>query len=265
MLIILNTQQINVKKMNSRIKKFRDILKISNRIVVFTGAGISSESGIPTYRGKNGVWSKYDPKIYANINVFLQDSSYYWSYFKNERYPIIKKAKPNRSHYAIVELENMGKLNCVITQNIDGLHQIAGSSNVIELHGNTRLINCLKCNKKYSMDEVIKLMEYELPPFCSCGGKLKTNTILFGEPLPTEELLKAEIASKNCDLFLVLGSSLVVYPAANLPIIAKNNNSTLIIVNIDTTPLDNIADLVINDNSSKILTKSFLDFEKKNV
>ena len=137
---------------------------------------------------------------------------------------------------------------------------MAGSSNVIELHGNTRIINCLNCNIKYSMDEVIDIMEDKLPPICSCGGKLKTNTVLFGEQLPTEELLRAESASKNCDLFLVLGSSLVVYPAANLPIIAKNNNSTLVIINMDSTPLDDIADLVINDNSSKILSKSFLDF-----
>ena len=242
--------------MDDKIQKLKEIIKESNRIVVFTGAGISSESGIPTYRGTNGLWSKYDPNIYANIKVFLQDPTYYWYYFKDERYPIIKKAKPNINHYSIVKLEKKGKLNCVITQNIDGLHQMAGSSNVIELHGNTRIITCLKCNKKFSIDEIFPLLQKEIPPFCSCGGQLKTNTVLFGEPLPSKALLEAEKASKNCDLFLVLGSSLVVYPAANLPVIAKNNDSFLVIINFDATPLDEIADLVINDIASNILSKS---------
>ena len=133
---------------------------------------------------------------------------------------------------------------------------MAGSSNVIELHGNTRIITCLKCNKKFSIDEIFPLLQKEIPPFCSCGGQLKTNTVLFGEPLPLKALLEAEKASKNCDLFLVLGSSLVVYPAANLPIIAKNNDSFLVIINFDATPLDEIADLVINDIASNILSKS---------
>jgi NAD-dependent deacetylase len=242
--------------MDQRINKLRDFIRKSENIVVFTGAGISSESGIPTYRGNDGLWSRYDPNIYANINVFLQDSTYYWHYFKDERYPIIKKAKPNKTHYAIVELEKQGKINCVITQNIDGLHQMAGSSRVIELHGNTRIINCLKCNKEYSMDEIFLKLEKVIPPVCICGGRLKTNTVLFGEQLPYKALKEAEVASKNCDLFLVLGSSLVVYPAANLPIIAKNNKSFLVIINKDATPLDKIADLVINDNASNILSKS---------
>jgi NAD-dependent deacetylase len=239
------------------VQKLREKIRKSNRIVVFTGAGISSESGIPTYRGSEGVWSKYDPNIYANINVFLQDSSYYWQYFKNERYPVIKNAKPNINHYSIVELEKQGKLNCVITQNIDGLHQMAGSSKVVELHGNTRMISCLKCKKKYSIDEIYSILQKEIPPLCSCGGKLKTNTVLFGEQLPSTALIEAEIASKNCDLFLSLGSSLLVYPAANFPIIAKKNNSFLVIVNLDATPLDDIADLVINDKVSNILSKIF--------
>jgi NAD-dependent deacetylase len=241
--------------MENKIQKLKEIIRNSSNIVVFTGAGISSESGIPTYRGSEGVWSKYDPNIYANINVFIQDSTYYWHYFKDERYPVIKNAKPNITHYSIVKLEKKGKINCVITQNIDGLHQMAGSSKVIELHGNTRIIFCLKCEKKYSIDEVYSKLQKELPPFCSCGGRLKTNTILFGEPLPPIALSKAEIAAKNCDLFLALGSSLVVYPAANLPIIAKNNSSYLVIINLDETPLDNIADLVIHDKVSNILSK----------
>ena len=251
----LDIKFINGLKMDKKIRKLKDLINKSKKIVVFTGAGISSESGIPTYRGENGVWSKYDPNIYANINVFLQDPTYYWHYFKDERYPIIKNATPNKTHYSIVSLEKKGKISCVITQNIDGLHQLAGSLKVIELHGNTRIINCLNCGKKYSMDEVYLKLQNKIPPKCSCGGQLKTETVLFGESLPSKALLEAETASKNCDLFLVLGSSLVVYPAANFPIIAKENKSSLVIINFDPTPLDVIADLVINDSSSKILSK----------
>lgn len=241
--------------MNEKIDRLKEIINKSNKIVVFTGAGISSESGIPTYRGEDGLWSKYDPNIYANIDIFLQDPSYYWHYFKDERYPIIKNAKPNVNHYSIVELEKKGKVKCVITQNIDGLHQMAGSLKVIELHGNTRVITCLKCKKEFSMDEIFKVLNKKIPPSCTCGGKLKTNTVLFGEPLPFEAIKDAEEASKNCDLFLVIGSSLVVYPAANLPIIAKKNKSSLVIINLDATPLDEIADLVINDLASNIFSK----------
>jgi len=241
--------------MDESIKKLKEFVNKSNKIVVLTGAGISSESGIPTYRGEDGVWSKYDPAIYADINFFLQDSTYYWNYFKDERFPIIKKAKPNNVHYALVDLEKQGKIYRVITQNIDGLHQIAGQSDVIELHGNTRKITCLSCKKTYSMDEIYKKLSTELPPRCICGGKLKTNTVLFGEPLPQSAIEQASIAAKNCDMFLVLGSSLVVYPAAGLPEIAKQNHAKLVIINIDQTPLDDIADIVIHDKASNALLK----------
>jgi NAD-dependent deacetylase len=236
------------------IDQLRDMIVSSNRIVVFTGAGISSESGIPTYRGAGGIWSKYDPNIYANINTFMQDPTYYWHYFKDERYPSIKNAKPNKTHHAVVKLEKQGKIHRVITQNIDGLHQLAGSSYVIELHGTTRNISCLRCKKQYSIDDVFKKLEKELPPYCTCGGHLKTNTILFGEALPQQALLEAEAAAQTCDLFLVLGSSLVVYPAAQLPILAKKNKALLIIINIDSTPLDDLADIVINDNAARVLS-----------
>jgi NAD-dependent deacetylase len=241
--------------MNDNISKLRDFIKKSNKIVAFTGAGFSAESGISTFRGAGGLWSKYDPSIYADINYFIQDPTYYWSFFRDERYPVIKKAKPNDGHYVLVELEKRGKIYRVITQNIDGLHQVAGQSDVIELHGNTRKISCLSCGKIHSMDATYKLLQKELPPKCSCGGVLKPGTVLFGEPLPQYALDMAMLASKNCDMFIVLGSSLVVYPAASMPRIAKRNGAILIIVNIDTTPLDEMADLVINENASKVLSK----------
>lgn len=241
--------------MEEAISKLKKFVSTSDQIVAFTGAGFSAESGISTFRGAGGLWSKYDPSIYADVNRFREDPSYYWSFFRDERYPVIKKAKPNDGHFALVELEKRGKLYRVITQNIDGLHQVAGSSDVIELHGNTRKVNCLNCEKTYTMDEAYKILQKELPPRCSCGGVLKPGTILFGEPLPQVALDMAMLASKNCDMFLVLGSSLVVYPAASMPKIAKRNGATLVIINIDPTPLDDTADLVINGSASKVLSK----------
>jgi len=240
--------------MDEIVSKLKKFISTSDRIVAFTGAGFSADSGISTFRGAGGLWSKYDPNIYANIDIFMQDSTYYWNFFKDERYPVIKKAKPNEGHYKLVKLEKLGKLYQVITQNIDGLHQVAGISNVIELHGNTRKIYCLNCGKTYNLEETFKKLEKELPPRCSCGGTLKPGTVLFGEPLPQAALEMAKIASKNCDLFLALGSSLVVYPAASMPSIAKKSGAKLVIINIDPTPLDNIADLVINENVAKVLS-----------
>ena len=240
--------------MDEIVSKLKKFISTSDRIVAFTGAGFSADSGISTFRGAGGLWSKHDPNIYANIDIFMQDSTYYWNFFKDERYPVIKKAKPNEGHYKLVKLEKLGKLYQVITQNIDGLHQVAGISNVIELHGNTRKIYCLNCGKTYNLEETFKKLEKELPPRCSCGGTLKPGTVLFGEPLPQAALEMAKIASKNCDLFLALGSSLVVYPAASMPSIAKKSGAKLVIINIDPTPLDNIADLVINENVAKVLS-----------
>lgn len=241
--------------MDKKISELKKIVATSDQIVAFTGAGFSAESGISTFRGTGGLWSKYDPNIYANINIFMQDSTYYWNFFRDERYPVIKKAKPNDGHYVLVELEKRGKIYHVITQNIDGLHQEAGQSDVIELHGSTRKINCLSCGKTYTMDETYKLLQKELPPKCSCGGNLKPGTVLFGEPLPQVALDMASLASKNCDLFLVLGSSLVVYPAASMPMIAKKSGAALVIVNIDPTPMDDIADLIFRESASKVLSK----------
>jgi NAD-dependent deacetylase len=237
------------------VSKLKDFVKSSKKIVAFTGAGFSAESGISTYRGAGGLWSKYDPDKYADINYFVRDPSYYWSFIRDERYPTLLKVKPNAGHNALVELEKRGKIYRVITQNIDGLHQIAGSSDVIELHGNTRKTFCMSCGKKYSTGEIYKRLDKELPPSCSCGGTLKPGTVLFGEPLPVHALEEANLASRNCDMFLVLGSSLVVYPAASMPRIAKKSGAVLVIINIDPTPLDDMADLVIHDSASKVLSK----------
>ena len=238
-----------------KINELTEIIANSKQLTAFTGAGLSAESGIPTYRGVGGLWTKYDPSKYADINYFMQDPSYYWNFFKEVRYPILKDAQPNAAHFALVELEKSGKLILSITQNIDGLLQIAGQENVCELHGNTRKIKCLNCNKFFPMEEIYQLLEEELPPCCpDCKGLLKPDVVLFGEQLPQDELNKAYHAAQICDTFLVVGSSLVVHPAAQIPVTAKNNGATLVIVNIDPTPLDGEADLVINMKASEVLS-----------
>lgn len=240
--------------MIERIEDIASDLKKSRYVVTFTGAGISSESGIPTYRGKEGLWHKYDPNLYANINYFHQDSSYYWNFFRDVRYPMLKEVKPNKAHLALAEIENIGNLKTVITQNIDGLHQEAGSTSVIELHGTTRIIYCMNCSQEYTMDDAFSMLEVEIPPVCSkCKGKLRPAVVFFGEALNSQILHSAYAEAESCDFLLVVGSSLVVYPAADIPLRAKRMGATLAIVNKETTPLDYLADYVINDEAGRVL------------
>jgi NAD-dependent deacetylase len=240
--------------MRDIIKAIASDIKTSKHIVIFTGAGISVESGIPAYRGEKGLWNKYDPNIYANITYFLQDPSYYWNFFREVRYPMLKKARPNKAHLALAELERVGNLKTVITQNIDGLQQEAGSSSVIELHGTTRIIYCLNCSQEYSMDEGFSMLQAKIPPLCSeCKGKLRPAVVFFGESLNPQILGLAFEEAENCDFLLAVGSSLVVHPAADIPRIAKQRGAFLAIINIEKTPLDTIADYVINDEAGKIV------------
>jgi len=236
------------------IEKLKQMVSGAKRLVAFTGAGISAESGIPTYRGDNGVWHKYNPTIYANIEYFLEDSTYYWNFFKDVRYPALKHARPNKAHSVLAGLEESGILSAVITQNIDGLHQMAGSRRVLELHGNTRRISCLDCKRLYTMDEVYHQIQTQLPPPCSkCGGYLKPEVVFFGEQLPPGVMNASVEEVRKCDLFLVVGSSLVVQPAASLPVMARESGVSIVIINKDPTPLDSIADLVFHRAASEIL------------
>jgi NAD-dependent deacetylase len=238
------------------IKAIASQLKNSKYIVAFTGAGISAESGIPTYRGEGGLWTRYDPNLYANINYFLQNPTYYWNFFKDVRYPILKKVKPNKAHVALAEMEAKGNLKTVITQNIDGLHQHAGSSTVIELHGTTRTIVCMDCSKKYTQDEAFSKLEETIPPLCSeCQGILRPDVIFFGEMLRPEILKQAYTEVETCDFLLAVGSSLVVFPAADIPVRAKRKGANLAIINKGSTPLDSMADYVIDDAAGAVLSQ----------
>jgi len=235
-------------------RELRRLCSRAGRLVAFTGAGISAESGIPTYRGAGGMWNRYDPARYADIGQFLSDPTYYWSFFRDVRYPVLREAEPNAAHRALARLEARGGLRAVITQNIDGLHQAAGSRRVLELHGNTRRIRCMKCGAAYSMDDVYRQIETRLPPLCSaCDGALKPDVVFFGESLPRDVLDEALAESRGCDLLLVVGSSLVVHPAASLPVMAREGGARLVIVNRDPTPLDPLADLVIHAAASEAL------------
>jgi NAD-dependent deacetylase len=229
-------------------------IKNTQHIVAFTGAGISAESGIPTYRGEGGLWTKYDPNLYAHIGYFRQNPSYYWNFFKEVRYPMLKTVKPNKAHLALAELEALGHLKTVITQNIDGLHQEAGSSSVIELHGTTHKIFCMDCSEDYTMDEVVSKLEKQIPPLCSkCNGILRPAVVFFGEMLHPHTIDHSYREAEKSDFLLAVGSSLVVYPAADIPLRAKQTGAKLAIINKDSTPLDSVADYVINDAAGKVL------------
>lgn len=236
------------------LKAMASDIKNAKHIVAFTGAGISAESGIPTYRGEGGLWTKYDPNLYAHIGYFRQNPSYYWNFFKDVRYPMLKTVKPNKAHLALAEIEAIGNLKTVITQNIDGLHKEAGSSSVIELHGTTRIIHCMECSKEYPMDEAFAKLEKQIPPLCSkCSGILRPAVVFFGETLDPRTINQAYREAEKSDWLLAVGSSLVVYPAADIPLRAKQTGAKLAIINKDSTPLDTMADYVINDAAGSVL------------
>ena len=238
---------------------FQNILSESSNTVVFTGAGISTESGIPDFRSPTGIWTKNKP---IEFKDFLSSEEIRVEFWKR-KFTVdltISKAKPNAGHMIISELNHIGKVSKIITQNIDNLHQISGvpEENVIELHGNTTFAKCLDCDLRYELNSIKKLFEQtNNPPYCkNCSGIIKTATISFGQSMPKEEMLKAEKASLSCDLFIAIGSSLQVYPAASFPLVAKKNGSKLVILNREGTDLDKYADLVIHDEIGEFLSKS---------
>ena len=198
------------------------------KCVALTGAGISAESGIPTFRSKGGLWEKYDPFTYASIEAFNADPSKYWT-IRGEFIRNYETYQPNKAHLALAELEQSGIVRHVITQNIDGLHKKAGSKNVTEIHGSLRETYCLRCGKEFIAPHVPE----GLPPYCDCGGVLKPNTVLFGEPLPRGALETAYEQSATCKLMLVIGTSAVVQPAASLPHLAQQKGAKIVEVNIE--------------------------------
>jgi NAD-dependent deacetylase len=240
--------------MNSEIIEVAGWIVQSKKTVVFTGAGLSTESGIPDFRSPGGIWDRYNPEDFYFQNFISSEASRekYWQ-MATEMYEPMKQARPNPAHLAIAEMERLGKLEAVITQNVDGLHLKAGNSpqKVIELHGTAMHISCLHCQKRYERDPIQKrIKEGVKAPVCEdCGGPLKPATISFGQAMPERETQQAYHLSSLCDLFIVIGSSLVVHPAASMPLVAKRGGAKLVIINRDPTPCDDMADAVIHEQA----------------
>jgi len=244
--------------MTKEIEQVAQWITTSKRVVVFSGAGLSTESGIPDFRSPGGVWDRYNPEDFYFQNFLASESSRekYWQ-MATEMYEPMKRAQPNLAHLAIAEMERLGKLDCVITQNIDGLHVKSGNSEekVIQLHGTAMVVSCLSCGKRYDRDEVQERLKKGVKAPCcdECGGPLKPATISFGQSMPERETEEAYHRSSLSDLFIVIGSSLVVQPAASMPLVAKRNGAKLVIINRDPTPYDNMADMVIHGQAGPIM------------
>ncbi len=228
----------------------------SRNLAAFTGAGISTESGIPDFRSPNGVWARNRTVDFQEFTTSRAGRVEYWRQ-KVESWPSMRDAEPNAGHRTLVELERDGRLRALITQNIDGMHQRAGNaaSIVIELHGTTAEAACLSCGDRIPMDDAVARVEAgdEAPECARCGGYLKPATISFGQAMPEREMARAVEAARSCEVFLAIGSSLVVQPAAMLPLIAKRAGARLVIVNRTPTPLDEAADCVIRDEIGVVL------------
>ena len=240
------------------IMALRELIQVSNNIVVFTGAGISTESGIPDFRGPKGVWNTQTPIDFRDFVASEAVRRESWSRkFSGEMK--LEDAAPNAGHLAITSLVKAGKVSKVITQHVDGLHQKSGTPDeqVIELHGNAGYASCLSCGKRLELEPIksVFLGHGTIPACADCGGIIKTATISFGQSMPITEMQKAEAASLSCDLFIAIGSSLVVYPAASFPRQAKENGAGLVIINEQETDLDPFCDLVLHKQIGTTLSQ----------
>lgn len=230
------------------------LVAVARRGVAFTGAGVSAESGIRTFRGQDGLWRQYDPYRVASIEGFRRDPAVYWGVAR-EGWRMYGQARPNPGHVALAALEEAGHLVGVVTQNTDGLHRDGGTRKLIELHGNGRMVRCLDCGTTEPRADVQARLDHELPPRCRvCGGMhIKPDVVFFGEALPSAAMMEAFRMARECDLMLVVGSSLQVYPAADVPEVAADRNAPLVIVNDEPTPLDVAATVVVRGRSGEAL------------
>ena len=224
------------------------------RGLALTGAGVSAESGIPTFRGEGGLWTRYDPVKVASMEYFMADPSAYWR-VSRDRGQVALAARPNAGHHALAALQAAGRLTAVVTQNTDGLHQDSGSREVIEIHGSSRTVRCLDCGNTEARRDVQARLDAEMPPRCKvCGGIfLKPTVVLFGEPMPQAAIKQAFALARAADVMLVVGSSLVVYPAADIPLVALRSGAQLIVINAEPTPFDELAAVVVRGRSGEVL------------
>ncbi len=218
-------------------------------VAVLTGAGISAASGVPTFRGKDGIWKKFKPEELANYNAFVKNPKLVWEWYEWRR-SLIKNVRPNPAHYALVDLENMYKDFAVITQNVDNLHSLAGSNKVIELHGNIMRNKCIECDKPFEGDfDPGK----EIPKCPACKGMIRPDVVWFGENLPENQISAAQELAMRCEVFFSIGTSSLVEPAASLPYMAKGNGAYLVEINIEETPLTGSVNEFFQGSADKIL------------
>lgn len=236
-----------------KFKKAAEMIKKADYQVVLTGAGISAESGVPTFRGKSGLWKKYDPEAAVSISGFRRDPEPFWRFA--QELLLENDIQPNPGHIALAELEKSGIIKKIITQNIDFLHQRAGSKEVLELHGTLNQATCLECNQEYRWEELVPVIEAgEIPECDNCQSKkIKPDIVFFGERLPEDELNQAWAAAESSDLMIVIGTSLAVYPVASLPKITKENGGKLIYINADSGRQDYLFDLIIKGKAGEVL------------
>ena len=240
----MNSNSADFKE--EKLKEIFSSLTLAAKIVALTGAGVSAESGVPTFRGKDGLWQNYQAEDLATAEAFRQNPKLVWQWYSWRR-EMIGQAKPNAGHYALAELEKIFPNFILITQNIDNLHQRAGSKKVIELHGNIFRARCLKENQVIPLEQIEKM-----PPRCSCGMILRPDVVWFGENLPPEIMVLAAQAASEAEFFLVIGTSALVYPAAGLPLLARQNGAVLIEINPQKTPISHLA-YQIGENSAAFL------------
>ncbi|MFQ5916899.1 MAG: NAD-dependent deacetylase [Candidatus Binatia bacterium] len=229
------------------LQEFAERIRPCRKIVFFTGAGISTESGVPDFRSPGGIWTKYTPVYFSDFIESEEARIRYWK-MKKETHELYKNVQPNIGHYSIQAFEKRAQLLGLITQNVDGLHGLAGVSEdkIVELHGTDRKVTCLSCWRYFGIDEILETIRGDFtPPICdSCGGYLKPATISFGQQMPVEAMKRAQTLCETAEVFIVVGSSLQVQPAASFPVLAKQNGAYLAIINRDPTPLDSMADFV---------------------
>lgn len=241
-------------------KKLLERLLNASSVTVLTGAGISEESGVPTFRGKDGLWENYDVQELATPEAFRRDTEAFWKFY-NWRRRLLEDIKPNLGHYALVDLEKNFQEFTIITQNVDNLHVMAGSKNVIELHGNIKNTYCIKCGYRNEHPENVPDTD-DIPTCPKCSSYMRPDVILFGESLDPERLRKAQQASATCEVFFSVGTSGLVEPAASLPYIAKGNGAYLVELNTEQTPLSVTADEALLGKSGKILPMLYMLYER---
>ena len=249
---------METKDCNFLVDKVAALILESSRVVVFTGAGISTESGIPDFRSPGGIWTKFDPDDFTIQKFMSSEKTRRMQWQMMAEGGLLKDAEPNKAHLAVAELEKLDKLTCVITQNIDNLHQKAGSSpdKVFELHGNMKFVRCMGCDRRFPVEDILQRLNKEEIPDCQlCHGILKPDAVFFGESLPQQALNSAISHSRNCDLFIVIGSTLVVYPAAYMPMYAVESGARLAIINLSQTPMDGKATVLIAASAGEAMGK----------